>query len=97
MPQPKPHTIRFELGRIVATPESIRALTAANETVHTVLARHLQGDWGVVDAVDAARNDFALEHELRVLSCYCLSDGVAVWVITEADRSTTTVLLPSEY
>ena len=60
-------------------------------------ARHLAGDWGEVDAEDWERNEQALAHNERLLSRYTTNDGIVHWVITEADRSATTVLLPEEY
>ena len=62
-----------------------------------LLARHLSGDWGEVCAEDAKENEFSLEHGFRLLSAYVLRDGTKVWIITEADRSATTILLFSEY
>jgi hypothetical protein len=61
------------------------------------LRRHWRGDWGDVDAEDKAENDYSLMHDLRLLSAYTLADGTRIWIITEADRSVTTILLPSEY
>jgi hypothetical protein len=64
----------------------------------TLLSRHVCGDWGEVCAEDARENDFSVDHGFRILSAYTLSTtGVKVWVITEADRSATTILLPDEY
>jgi hypothetical protein len=63
----------------------------------TYLARHANGDWGEVDEHDRRANEHALEHGLRVLSAYTLRTGERIWIITEADRSTTTILLPAEY
>jgi hypothetical protein len=77
---------RFPLGRMVATPEALRALEEAGQNAIEFIYRHQQGDWG--DLVDK---------ELRIFSAYHTSKGTKVWVITEADRSATTVLLPSEY
>ena len=62
-----------------------------------LLARHLSGDWGEVCAEDAKENEFSLQHGFRLLSAYRLSDGTKIWIITEADRSATTFLLPEEY
>ena len=59
--------------------------------------RHRAGDWGEVDAADAAANDRAVSEGERVLSAYTLKDGTRLWVITEADRSSTCILLPDEY
>ena len=62
-----------------------------------LLIRHASGDWGTVCPGDWKANDRALAEEERVLSSYILSNGITVWIITEADRSSTTILLPSEY
>jgi hypothetical protein len=86
---------RFPLGRLLATPGALRTATPA-ELART-LARHASGDWGVVSAADARANDDALVTGARLLSAYVLGSGEKVWVITEADRSATTVLLPDEY
>jgi hypothetical protein len=61
------------------------------------LTRHANGDWGEVDEHDRKANEDALEHGLRVLSAYTLRTGERIWIITEADRSSTTILLPEEY
>jgi len=61
------------------------------------LVRHIAGDWGDVDEHDRRENELSLIHGLRLLSAYTLSSGTKIWVITEADRSATTVLLPEEY
>ena len=87
---------RFPLGRVVATPGALAALAAADLSPDTLLARHAVGDWGDVGAEDAAENELSLAHGFRLLSSY--RAGVAqVWVITERDRSSTTLLLPKEY
>ena len=62
-----------------------------------LLARHLSGQWGDLDAHDQQANDAALRDGSRLLSAYTLDDGTRIWVLTEADRSSTCVLLPSEY
>lgn len=87
----------FSLGRMMATPGALRALETANDTTMTYLLRHAQGDWGTVDAEDKRANDDALRVGARLLSAYVLPTGVKIWIITEADRSQTTVLLPDEY
>jgi hypothetical protein len=87
----------FRLGQIVATPA---ALSVAGTHITTLLSRHVSGDWGSVPAEDAAANEEALQRGERIISCYELPDGQkirTVWLITEADRSATTVLLPEEY
>jgi hypothetical protein len=88
---------KFPLGRLVATPGAIAALEAAGEHPTTFVRRHRRGDWGEVDAHDQQENEFSIVNGLRLLSAYMLKDGTRIWIITEADRSATTILLPSEY
>ena len=84
------------LGRVVATPGALKLLTEAREHPFDLLARHATGDWGELCAFDRRQNEIALRDGLRVLSSYEIS-AERVWVITEADRSVTTILLPEEY
>jgi hypothetical protein len=86
---------RIHLGRVVATPGVLHLVS--NDEVTLALARHASGDWGLVDTGDARANDEAVEHGGRILSAYETTAGVRYWILTEADRSMTTVLLPSEY
>lgn len=93
---------RFSLGKSLATPGALEALAVAGQTTGDLLARHRAGDWGDVDAGDAALNDAALTDGGRILSAYTLRGGIKVWVITEAAddgglRQTTTLILPEEY
>ncbi len=88
---------RFPLGRIVATPGALAALEEAGESPGIFIKRHVTGDWGEVDQEDRRENEFSVEHGFRLLSSYALSNGTKLWIITEADRSSTTLLLPSEY
>jgi hypothetical protein len=88
---------KFQLGQIVATPGALAAVEEAGEDPITYLARHLAGDWGEVCEEDAKENDFSVENSYRILSAYRLKDGTRIWVLTEADRSSTCILLPSEY
>jgi hypothetical protein len=88
---------RFPLGQLVATPGALDALAEAGQTPLDFLSRHARGDWGDVDAHDRAANDRALEDGSRLLSAYTTAKGVRLWVITEADRSSTCLLLPEEY
>ena len=94
---------RFALGQIVATPGALEAARDHAVDVVALVQRHQSGDWGAVCADDARANDRALVAGARVLSAYDLpssggrATGGRLWVITEADRSATTVLLPSEY
>ena len=85
----------FPLGHVVATPGALAALEAAGELPHRYLERHVRGDWGEVQ--DPEENELALRESFRVLSVYTTRLDVHLWVITEADRSSTCVLLPEEY
>ena len=88
---------RFALGRTVATPGSLAALTETGQSPSEFIRRHVSGDWGDVDAEDQQSNEDALLHGERLLSAYRTVKGVKLWVITEADRSSTCILLPDEY
>ncbi|MGF6245538.1 hypothetical protein P3T42_007316 [Paraburkholderia sp. GAS38] len=89
---------RFPMGRPVITPGAQAMLDAAGIEGVLLLARHIHGDWGDLSAEDLASNELALLTGKRVLSSYNLPDGRRkVWIITEADRATTTILLPEEY
>jgi hypothetical protein len=87
----------FPLGRIVATPGALDALAASGDSAHAFFSRHACGDWGEVCAEDRRANERALAEGERVLSAYRTACGAKVWVITEADRSSTCILLPEEY
>lgn len=87
----------FPLGQIVATPGALEALEASQESPDEFLARHAKGDWGELSADDVAENEFSLKNGFRLLSSYATANGQKIWVITEEDRSLTTVLLPDEY
>lgn len=88
---------RFRAGQIVSTPGALEAMEEHHCSPLTLLARHLSGDWGTVCAEDVAANEAALQYGSRVLSSYEIAPKVTIWLITEADRSATTFLLPSEY
>ncbi len=88
---------KFSSGVVVATPGALAALTDSGQNAVHFLARHLRGDWGDVDTADGQANDHALMHHGRLLSAYVLNTGERLWIITEWDRSATTLLLPSEY
>jgi hypothetical protein len=100
---PAPSHNGFGLGRIVATPGALDALERSGEDPLLFVARHGQRDWGDICAEDRKLNDAAVAHENdpelcgRVLSAYATKLGERLWVITEADRSATTLLLPDEY
>lgn len=87
----------FPLGRIVATPGALSVLERANQSAALFLARHAGGDWGELDRADIAENEYSLAHGFRLLSSYTTTAGQKLWIITEADRSATTLLLPDEY
>jgi len=87
----------FPLGQIVATPGALDTLTRANQTPNEFLLRHISGDWGELDAHDSAENMYSLKHGFRVMSSYRTKSGDTLWLMTEADRASTTLLLPEEY
>ncbi len=93
-PDPEP---RFPLGQILATPGALEAFSQAEQLPDEFLARHQVGDWGELEDEDKEENEFSVDRQLRILSAYTLNTGTKVWVITEADRSATTILLPEEY
>ncbi len=86
---------RFPLGQLTTTPGVLESF--APEEYMTCLARHKAGDWGDVTLGDGRANNSAVDHEGRILSAYKFQDGRRLWIITEADRSVTTLLLPEEY
>lgn len=86
----------FPLGRVVATPGALEVLEASGASPAELLARHQAGDWGEVPREDAEENERSVEHGFRIISSYSAGDE-RVWIITEADRSSTCLLLPSEY
>ena len=88
---------RFAPGQVVATPAALGALSAVGVPPGALLSRHLRGDWGERRDHDRAQNERALSAGERLLSAYRLPGGETVWVITEADRSATTLLTPAEY
>jgi hypothetical protein len=87
----------FSLGQVVATSGALAALEAAGQRPEEFLNRHLVGDWGEVPPEDAQENDLSVKQGFRILSAYTLNTQVKFWIITEADRSATTFLLPDEY
>ena len=88
---------KFPLGRLVATPGALAALTESGQSPLEFVRRHQKGDWGEVPEEDRQENEFSVAHGFRLLSAYTLRTGVRLWIMTEADRSTTTLLLPEEY
>jgi hypothetical protein len=89
--------MKFTLGTILATPGALEALEQSSQAPAEFLSRHANCDWGDVDAADAAENELSVAEGFRILSAYKTRKGVKLWVITEADRSATTILLPDEY
>jgi hypothetical protein len=87
----------FSLGQCVATPGALAALEDAGQMPAHFLTRHAHGDWGEIHADDEGSNEQALKDGARIFSVYQTSKGVKVWVITEADRASTCILLPDEY
>lgn len=86
---------KFDLGRVVTTPGAYNEIPLGEVLV--ALHRHHSGDWGEVCDEDRQENELSLREGFRLLSVYCSANGARFWIITEADRSVTTILLPSEY
>lgn len=87
----------FPLGQIVATPGALAALAKAGQCAEQFLAQHAQGSWGEICEEDRAENQLGLERGFRLMSSYTTNAGDKVWIVTEADRSASTILLPEEY
>ena len=87
----------FVMGKLVATPGALEKLNEAGQKPIDFLARHLSGDWGDLGEEDRRANDIAIAEGTRLLSAYRLDTGTKIWIITEADRSSTCILLPEEY
>lgn len=105
------NSAKFPLGQIVAMPGALELLQETNFSAAALISRHVHGDWGDLCEEDRAENDFAVSRRLRILSCYRLVDAAGLaatptakrsslptlWIISEADRSVTTLLRPSDY
>ena len=87
----------FAPGRMVATPGALALLEQTNKSPLEFLSRHLRGDWGDLCQEDKTENELSLKYGFRLLSSYQTDAGERLWIITEADRSATTMLLPEEY
>jgi len=87
----------FDLGQLVATPGALAVLEKTGQNAMEFLSRHVRGDWEELSKEDKTENQFNLEKGLRLLSSYRTTANDRIWVITEADRSHTTLLLPDEY
>jgi len=90
-------TPKFNLGQVVATPGALAALEEAKQGAANFLKMHVCGIWGALTMGDQAANDRAVKDGSRILSAYHLDTHVKIWIITEADRSSTCILLPDEY
>jgi hypothetical protein len=105
------NSARFDVGHIVATPGALELLEQTGFSAVALLSRHIHGDWGDICEEDRGENEFAITRRLRLMSVYRLVDASrlaltprdkrgalpTVWIITEADRSVTTLLLPGDY
>ena len=87
----------FELGQIVATRGALAALKKTGQQPGEFLTRHVNREWGELRDEDRKEKEYSLEHGFRLLSAYRTNAGDRLWIITEADRSITTLLLPEEY
>ena len=88
---------KFDLGQVVSTPGALDALTRYGISPLSLLARHITGDFGDIDQEDWKANIAASQYGSRVLSAYAIAPDAVIWIITEGDRSATTLLLPAEY
>ena len=88
---------RFSLGRVYATPGAVEAFNQNGQDGIEFLHRHQCGDWGCLSDEDKRENEFSVDKQLRIFSAYKLKNDTKIWIITEADRSATTILLPTEY
>jgi len=87
----------FPPGQIVATPGALRMLEQAKRSPVEFLSRHFRGDWGDLCQEDKTENELSLKHGFRIISSYQVNETEKLWIISEADRSATTLLLPGEY
>jgi len=87
--------VKFEVGQLGIAPIAQERIPMKD--VENALNRHVKGDWGDVCEEDRAQNEWALKNEARLISVYKSEAGVKFWIITEADRSSTTILMPGDY
>lgn len=87
----------FPPGQMVATPGALALLEQVHKSPLEFLSRHLRGDWGDLCQDDKAENELSLKYGFRLMSSYQITETEKLWVITEGDRSVTTLLLPAEY
>jgi hypothetical protein len=93
----QPSVTRFALGQTYITPGAEEALMIAGQTGIEFLRRHMSQDWGEISDDDVRENELSLTEGFRLMSAYRTAKGQKLWIITEADRSATTILLPDEY
>ena len=89
--------MKFPLGQVVATPGALRVLEEKRVSPELLLKRHQNGDWGTIPEEDRTENEISLKQGFRVMSSYPIGIDERIWIITEADRSVTTILKPEEY
>lgn len=87
----------FSFGQIVATPGALALLQRADKSLLEFLSRHFRGDWGDLCEDDKTENELSLKQGFRLMSSYPITETEKLWIITEADRSVTTLLLPEDY
>ena len=87
----------FTLGQVVITPGAVELGYKTETDILLLLARHSMGDWGTIDVLDRQVNESALKSGSRLMSEYIIGNDQRIWIITDADRSVTTILIPSEY
>jgi hypothetical protein len=92
-----PASVRFPLGHLFMTPGAIAALEDTGQSPQEFISRHARLEQGELSAADYKENLFSVDKYLRIISAFKTTQGIKLWVITEADRSVTTILLPSEY
>ncbi|MBA2338993.1 MAG: hypothetical protein H0V88_01235 [Pyrinomonadaceae bacterium] len=92
-----PRLVRFPLGQIVATQGALEAIEEVGQSPQEFISRHVRLEQGELSDEDHKENLFSVNKPLRIFTAYKTSKGVKIWIITEADRSSTTILLPSEY
>lgn len=90
-----PHRVRFRIGRLALSRGAMASVPIEEWVIG--LSRHIRGDWGLIGEADRRENESSVDGHFRLLSAYETEDGVKYWIITEADRSQTTILLPADY
>ena len=91
------HAVLHPLGQVLATPGALELLQTYQLSPLSFIQRHVVGDWGDICAEDRQVNADALQYGSRLMSVYAITPTETLWIITEADRSCTTLLLPQEY